>query len=140
MFIRDILRQKGSSVYSIDPAATLTRAAQEMMDQRCGSLVVMQGEKLVGIFTERDLLRVAATGRKLEDVQVREGMTSNVVAGHPDDAIKDVMTVLTKKRIRHLPILDDGALVGLISIGDVVKVQSDALQFENHVLKAYIAG
>ncbi|MBM3998163.1 MAG: CBS domain-containing protein [Planctomycetes bacterium] len=139
MTIRAILREKGSAIFAVSPKSTLTEAAQEMMRHRCGALVVLHGRELQGIFTERDLLRVAATGQPLDNMRVEEAMTREVVAGRLDDDVADVMSLLTARRIRHLPIFEDGAIVGLISIGDVVKYRSDALQFENHVLKSYIA-
>ena len=138
MVIRDILQHKGGNVHSIGPTATMTEAAQKMMEYRCGSLVVSNGESLVGIITERDVLRTCATGENLDHMRVEDSMTHDVVTGTPDDDVKDVMGVLTRERIRHLPVLENGRLVGLISIGDVVKCQYDALEFENHVLKSYI--
>lgn len=140
MTVREILDKKGKAVYCVEPDATLIEAAQLMMKHRIGSLVVMSERRLAGIFTERDLLRVAATGRPLGEVRVEDAMTREVTTGKPDDLVSDVMGLLTEKRIRHLPILDKGHLVGMISIGDVVKSQYDALQFENHVLKSYITG
>jgi CBS domain-containing protein len=138
MHIRDILQKKGAQVHAIRPEATMTEAAQKMMDHRCGSLVVTEEENLVGIITERDVLRVCATGNPLDQSRVAENMTRRVVTGAPEDDLKHVMGVLTNKRIRHLPVLSDGKLAGMISIGDVVKLQYDELAFENHVLKSYI--
>jgi len=138
MVVRDILQHKGVHVHSIESSATMTAASQRMMEFRCGSLMVFDGDELVGIITERDVLRTCATGTNLDEVLVAESMTRDMVTGTPDDDVKDVMGVLTRQRIRHLPILENGQLVGLISIGDVVKCQYDALEFENHVLKSYI--
>ncbi|GIW90074.1 MAG: inosine-5-monophosphate dehydrogenase [Pirellulaceae bacterium] len=139
MTLREILERKGNSVHTTEPTATLLEAAQLMMRYRIGSLVVLEGEKLVGIFTERDLLRVAATGRDLKDVCVQEAMTVDVITGKPDDSVTSVMKLLTEKRIRHLPVLDGDRLMGMISIGDVVKAQYENLEFENHMLKSYIS-
>lgn len=138
MVIRDILQTKGDTVYRIEPQASLRQAAQEMMDHGCGSLVVCSGDGVVGIITERDLLRACAAGDSLDDVAVEQRMTRDVVAGSPDDDVQGVMGVLTNRRIRHLPIVRDGKLAGMISIGDVVKAQYSELAFENHVLKSYI--
>jgi len=138
MVVRDILQHKGVNVHSIEQAATMTAAAHRMMEFRCGSLVVLEGDELVGIITERDVLRTCATGTNLDHILVGESMTREVVTGTPEDDVKDVMGVLTHQRIRHLPILENGQLLGLVSIGDVVKCQYDALEFENHVLKSYI--
>jgi len=138
MLVRDILQNKGASVHAIESSATMTEAAQRMMEFRCGSLMVLDGEQPVGIITERDVLRTCAAGKNLDHARVEECMTREIVTGTPDDEVKHVMGVLTRMRIRHLPILENGKLVGLISIGDVVKCQYDALEFENHVLKSYI--
>jgi CBS domain-containing protein len=138
MVVRDILQHKGVHVHSIGSSATMTEAAQRMMEFRCGSLVVLDGQQLVGIITERDVLRTCATGKNLDHVAVAESMTRDVVTGTADDDVQQVMGVLTRQRIRHLPILENGQLIGLVSIGDVVKCQYDALEFENHVLKSYI--
>jgi CBS domain-containing protein len=138
MQVRDILQHKGQQVHSIEPEATLTQAAQKMMEHRCGSLVVQVQDQLVGIITERDVLRVCATGQSLGTVCVHEQMTRRVVTGSPADDLRSIMGVLTNKRVRHLPVLEEGKLVGMISIGDVVKSQYDELAFENHVLKSYI--
>lgn len=138
MVVRDILQTKGETVYRIGPRATLRQAAQSMMDHRCGSLVVCQEDQVVGMITERDLLRACAAGDHLDEVLVEERMTCDVVSGAPEDDVQGVMGVLTNHRIRHLPIVKDGKLAGLISIGDVVKAQYGQLAFENHVLKSYI--
>src|SRR5262245_41928421 len=102
MVVRDILQHKGVHVHSIGSSATMTEAAQRMMEYRCGSLVVVDGDQLVGIITERDVLRTCATGTNLDHVHVDGCMTRDVVTGTPDDDVKDVMGVLTRERIRHL--------------------------------------
>jgi CBS domain-containing protein len=108
---------------------------------RCGSLLVCRGEELVGIITERDILRASATeGYNLETTTVAELMTTDLVTGTLDDSISETMGLLTERRIRHLPILEDGKLAGMISIGDVVKAQYAKLSIENHYLKSYIQG
>lgn len=138
MLIRDILRTKGDQVYAIQPPASLREAARKMMEHRCGSLVVCEANELVGIITERDLLRACAAGDPLDETSVDSRMTRDVVSGNPDAEVQHIMSVLTNRRIRHLPIVEDGKLMGLISIGDLVKAQTSALAFENQVLKAYI--
>jgi CBS domain-containing protein len=140
MTVRDILERKGATVHCIAPTSNLIEAAQVMMQHRIGCLVVACGESVVGIFTERDLLRLAAQGQPLQEVRVEQAMTRDVITGSPDQPVAEVMGVLTEKRIRHLPIVENGRLIGMISIGDVVKFQYDALQFENHFLKSYIVG
>jgi len=139
MTLRSILQSKGHEVYTTTPETKLTEVVKKLVDCQCGSLLVCDGEQLVGIITERDLLRVSATdGQDLETTPVSEVMTGNLVTGTPDDSISQTMGLLTEQRIRHLPILEDEKLVGLISIGDVVKAQYAELTMENHYLKSYI--
>jgi CBS domain-containing protein len=139
MILRDILRTKGSGVYTIRPEATLADVVAKLVEYNCGSLVVCEGDEMVGIITERDILRAcAANGGQLQDKLVRDVMTRNVTTGSPEDGIGDTMGLLTAKRVRHLPILEHGKLAGMISIGDVVKAQHDSLVAENHHLKSYI--
>jgi CBS domain-containing protein len=139
MKIHDILHVKGNAVHTIPPEATLAEVVQKLVANNCGSLVVMEDDRMIGIITERDILRAcAANHRGLEERQVREHMSSNLITGLCDDEVEDIMGLLTQHRIRHLPVTKDGKLVGLISIGDVVKAQFDQLSTENHFLKEYI--
>jgi CBS domain-containing protein len=142
MFIEDILRDKGSNVFSIEPEATLDDVVQSLVRHNCGSLVVCRKTDpsvLVGIITERDILRACAKHRcPLDQLRVSEVMTSNVVTGTPRDDLEHIMGLMTENRVRHLPIVQDGRLLGLISIGDVVKFQHQQITVENHYLKTYI--
>jgi CBS domain-containing protein len=147
MLLQDILRNKGSQVLSIEPSATLDDVVQKLVRHNCGSLVVCQSQPddqqgpMVGIVTERDILRACAARRgTLDSVTVSEVMTTNVITGAPQDPVEDAMGLMTRNRVRHLPVLDDDKLVGMISIGDVVKAQHDQFAVENHHLKAYIQG
>ena len=139
MTLRSILQSKGHEVYTTTPETKLSEVVKKLVHHQCGSLLVCDGDRLVGIITERDLLRVSATdGQDLESTPVSEVMTGKLVTGTPDDSISQTMGLLTEQRIRHLPILEDDKLVGLISIGDVVKAQYAELTIENHYLKSYI--
>jgi CBS domain-containing protein len=145
MFIEDILREKGSSVFSINPEATLDEVVQDLVRHNCGSLLVCRskescdGPDLVGIITERDILRACAKHRcTLAELKVDDFMTRNVVTGSPRHDVEHIMGLMTDNRVRHLPILDEGRLLGLISIGDVVKFQHQQMALENHYLKTYI--
>ena len=141
MRLRDILRVKGSQVHTISPSATLQDVANILVQHNCGSLVVTEGDQLCGIITERDILRAAAaTHPPLTDCLVRDHMTAKLITGSPDESLSEVMGQMTEHRIRHLPILENGRLVGIISIVDVVKAQHDQLSMENHYLKNYIQG
>jgi CBS domain-containing protein len=139
MQLKEILELKGDVVHTIGPRETLADVVRKLVAWNCGSLVVCDGDRMVGIITERDILRASADlSQPLEAVAVESRMTAEVVTGTPDDRVQDVMGLLTEKRIRHLPVLQDGRLVGMISIGDVVKAQHDRLTMENHYLKNYI--
>ncbi|MCP3693169.1 MAG: CBS domain-containing protein [Planctomycetaceae bacterium] len=141
MTIRTILQTKGNQVFTTDPQEKLSVVVKQLVYHRCGSLLVCRGEELVGIITERDILRASATeGYNLETTTVAELMTTDLVTGTLDDSISETMGLLTERRIRHLPIIEDGKLAGMISIGDVVKAQYAKLSIENHYLKSYIQG
>ncbi len=139
MHLSAILQVKGSTVFTIQPTASLADAAKTMVEDKCGSLVVCEGEQVVGIVTERDILRgCASQNESLDLIHVAKYMTREVIVGAPNDRISDIMGLMTNERIRHLPVLDNGKLAGIISIGDVVKAQHDQLSVENLYLKQYI--
>jgi len=142
MTLEEILRNKGSDVFTITPDATLDDVVQSLVARNCGSLVVCEDDgrcTMVGIITERDILRACAAHRgALETVRVREIMTGQLVTAGQGDEVEAVMGVMTRQRIRHLPVMEEGRLVGLVSIGDIVKAQHDRLTMENHYLKEYI--
>ena len=142
MILQEILVQKGSEVYSTGPETRLDDVVCSMVEKNCGSLVVRDendAQAMVGIVTERDILRVCCGKKELYGgVKVGDVMTTDVIVGSPSDTVNDTMGLMTRKRIRHLPVMENGKLVGMISIGDVVKAQFDKLQLENHYLKTYI--
>jgi CBS domain-containing protein len=142
MTIRDILQVKGSDVYTTTPQTTLEKVVEVMVERNCGSLVVVDRPDsltLVGIITERDILRNrAARTTALDKVLVGDAMSMAVVTASLGDEVPKLMGLMTKNRFRHMPVVEDGKLVGIISIGDVVKSQHDALTMENHYLKNYI--
>jgi CBS domain-containing protein len=158
MRLQDILSNKGSTVYSIRPEQTLGEAVRELVDRHVGALLVYQADdagkdRLVGIISERDLL-FAHAGRKGPAGRSRRGdesccwlsctvaelMTTDLITVSPDDSIEQVMDLMTTKRIRHLPVMSGGRVVGVVSIGDVVKAQHDLLAMENRFMKDYIRG
>jgi CBS domain-containing protein len=142
--LHEILKAKGTRVYSVEPDAFLQEAVRQLTEHNVGALLVCQrdattGEQLLGIITERDVLHVCARGPlSLSEIRVREVMSAKLVTGTPEDSIEDTMGLLTQRRIRHLPILSEGRLVGIVSIGDVVKAQHDRLAMENQFMKNYI--
>lgn len=139
MQLREILKTKGGHVLTIEPTASLADVVEKLVENRCGSLVVTDGQTMVGIISERDvLIAVSEVSEPLNAIMVRDRMTTDVVTGVPEDTVSGIMGLMSEKRIRHLPILEDGKLAGLISIGDIVKAQHHQLTVENHYLKNYI--
>jgi CBS domain-containing protein len=140
MFVSDILSRKGGLVYTITPGTTLAQIAQQLTTRRIGSVLVMgDADRVVGIVSERDLVRATARyGGGALELEAREVMTREVETCHPDDSIEHVMAIMTRGRFRHLPVLDRGELIGLISIGDVVKARLEETHHETEALKAYI--
>jgi CBS domain-containing protein len=139
--LHNILQNKGNEIHTIWPTATLQDVVDLLVQHNCGSLLVIDGDQLVGIITERDILRAAASGeRPLVNCQVQDHMSVDLVIGAPDDPIGDVMGLMTEHRVRHLPVLENNQLVGIVSIGDIVKAQHHQLSMENHYLKNYIQG
>ena len=144
MLLQEILGHKGFVVHSIRPEATLDDVAQTLVRHNCGSLIVSESDSsttMLGIITERDLLRACAARRcQLDQLRVRDHMSGNITTATPTDSVEDTMGLMTELRIRHLPVVKDGHLVGIVSIGDIVKAQHDHLTMENHYLKTYIHG
>ncbi len=142
MRISDILRRKGAEVVTIGPHQTVHAAIRSLVKHNIGGLVVTRPDgSVVGIITERDILRESAErSDRLKDTRVADIMTSEVIIGVPDDDLEYVMGIMTKNRIRHLPVLDGKTLVGIISIGDLVNSHLRQTEFENRMLKDYIHG
>jgi CBS domain-containing protein len=139
--VADLLDIKGHAVHVIPSASTVFQAVQEMVSHNVGSLLVVDGQDIRGIVTERDYLRdIVLRGRTSRETTVAEIMTSEVVCVSPGDSIEACMVIMTEKRIRHLPVLDGGRLAGIISIGDVVKQLSRDQKAEIRYLTDYITG
>jgi CBS domain-containing protein len=135
MLISDILRTKGQTVVTVRPDQTVKDAVERLAENRIGALVVIDGLKPVGVFSERDLVnRLAQNGARAYQFPIREVMTSPVISGLPTDTIDETLQVMTRKRIRHLPILMDGELVGVVSLGDLVKYRFEEKELEAGVL------
>lgn len=139
--VRDVLRIKGSAAWAIAPGATVYDALNLMAEKDIGALLVMEGETLVGIVSERDYARkVVLRGKTSRETPVREIMTDRVLCVHPDQTIEDCMALMTNQRVRHLPVLVDNRVQGLISIGDVVKAIISEQEFVIAQLENYITG
>lgn len=120
--VNHILQWKGTAVWSVSPGTTVYEALSLMAEKNIGALTVLDGATLAGIFSERDYARkVILKGKFSKEIQVREVMTSPVVWVSPSNSIEECMKVMTEKHIRHLPVMSEGKIAGLISIGDVVK-------------------
>jgi CBS domain-containing protein len=139
--VRDILKVKGTDVWCVEPDATVFAALQRMAEKEVGALVVTDGGQIVGLISERDYARkVILHGRASPTTLVKEIMTSHVVYTHLDQSIEECMALVTEKRIRHLPVMAEGKLVGVISIGDLVKSIIADQQFIIEQLVRYISG
>ena len=142
MKVQDILQKKSSDVFTVRPHQTLYEASQILADNNVGALVVMDDQNtLVGMLSERDIVRqLAHSGKKAPSLSVGDVMTTEVVIALPDDDVAYLSNTMTNKRIRHLPVLREGQLAGIVSIGDVVKAQLDFYEGEAHFLQQYITG
>ena len=139
--VRQLLQEKGNDVWSIGPHATVYEALKLMADKNIGALLVMDKNKVVGIFTERDYARkVVLQGRSSKTTAVGELETVDVLYVNPDDSIENCMAIMTEKRLRHLPVMEKGKLVGLVSIGDIVKAVISDREFTIRELERYITG
>lgn len=142
MFIKQILASKGSRVVTTQPDATIAEVAALLKHERIGAVVVTDATgELCGIISERDLARgLADHGAGLLEQQVEQMMTVEVITCTPDDSLEKLMQEMTARRFRHLPVLEAGRVVGIISIGDVVKHRLEELENETHLLQDYIVG
>jgi CBS domain-containing protein len=139
--VRNILHNKGNVVFSVEPTVMVYRAIEMMCEKNIGGLLIVENGKLVGIFTERDYARkLILKGKSSKDTPIKDLMTSNLVTVTPDTSIDDCMRVMTGRKIRHLPVLDNGNLVGLISIGDVVHYVIEEQKSIIEHLEHYITG
>lgn len=139
--ISALLQRKGSAVHSIAPHLSIYEAVAEMNRLRIGAIVILDGGRLAGIFTERDVLRrVVGAGIDPKTVGVSEVMTRDVLTVAPEATVEDVAALFTEKRCRHLPVVAGGNLVGLISIGDISRWVADAHRAEAEHLRNYISG
>ena len=140
MFVSDILAQKGGLVFTVTPGTSVAQLSQQLSARRIGSMLVLDVEgSVAGIVSERDLVRALAShGAKAMELEARQVMTRDVVTCDPDDSIDQVMQTMTSGRFRHLPVVRHGELLGLVSIGDVVKARLEETKHETEALKAYI--
>jgi CBS domain-containing protein len=139
--IGTILHHKGANVWTISPQSTVFEAIQLLARKNIGALPVVDGDRLVGIFSERDYTRkVALEGKSSHTTKVREIITTDVASLTPHDTVEDAMRIMTEKHIRHLPVMEDGHMVGLISIGDMVNWIISAQSAAIDQMEAYLSG
>jgi CBS domain-containing protein len=139
MRIRDILRVKGSDVATISPDETVATLIEMLAQRRIGAMVVSSdGEHVVGIVSERDIVRALVRGPEVLGQKVSELMTAEVVTCEPDEELEQMVQTMTSKRFRHVPVMVEGSLSGIVSIGDIVKSRLDELQHERDHLQSYI--
>ena len=139
--VRDVLKAKGGVVFAAEPDDTVYHALTIMAEQNIGALLVREGARVVGVFSERDYARqVILKGKASKDTPIRDVMTARVVFVRPEQNIEECMALMTDKHIRHLPVLDGDTLVGLVSIGDVVKAVISEKEFLIAQLEHYITG
>ena len=137
--VSEILAGKGSGVLSVDADASVLEAAQQMIDANVGAMLVSVRGRITGIVTERDYLRrVTLEGRNDRETAVREIMSSPLIVVSPETTIEECMALMTEQRIRHLPVAEHGHIVGVVSIGDVVKFQSKQQSVQIQYLTEYI--
>jgi CBS domain-containing protein len=139
--VGQILRSKGHDVWSVSPDTTVYDAIKLMAEKEVGALLVLEGDRLAGIVSERDYARkVILRGRSSKDTPVRDIMTERVLYVRPEQTIEDCMALMTAKRVRHLPVCDDDRVIGVVSIGDLVKSVISQQEFLIQQLENYIAG
>jgi len=141
MKVKDLLSKKDSAIHTTTPDVMMTEAVRKLNQHNVGALLVMDDDKIAGIITERDILHAAGEhGSKIESFKVKDFMTKELITCGETESVDDVMGLMTMNRIRHLPILENEQLVGIISIGDVVKAQLKKTKAEADDLKEYIHG
>jgi signal-transduction protein with cAMP-binding, CBS, and nucleotidyltransferase domain len=137
--VADVLAEKGRALYTIGAEGSVLDAVRAMVDANAGSLLVTDGGPITGIVTERDYLRrVTLEGRDERETPVREIMSAPLVVVTPETTLEECMAMMTDRRIRHLPVMEGGQVVGVVSIGDVVKYQSQQQSFELRYLHEYL--
>lgn len=139
MIIAGILRQKNAPVICVEADTSVRQAISILNEARIGAVLVLEGDRLAGLFSERDLVRlIVQAGEEVLEAAVGDVMTTDLVTLTPEQSCADAMALMTNERIRHLPVLEDGRLVGIVSIGDLVKHRIEEIESEAEQLKAYI--
>lgn len=139
--VGQILANKGGQIHSVSPSHTVFEALQLMAQKDISAVLVIEGDRLVGIFTERDYARkIILHGRTSRDSRIGELMSQNLLTVSPSQTVEEIMSIMTENRFRHLPVVDHGKLIGIVTIGDTVKAMLDQQQQTIRQLSGYIAG
>lgn len=137
--VKNLLDRKGNQIWSVNPDTTVLEATREMNRNRIGALLVMNGDQVVGIFTERDILmRVVSNEKSPADLKVSDVMTAPVAYCGPDTSVEECKAIFTEKRIRHLPVIQSNRAIGLIATGDIMAFETADLQATVNYLESYI--
>jgi IMP dehydrogenase len=142
MKVKQLLESKGKNVVSIEMDRSVEDALKEMGRKKISALMVTDQARSIGIFTERDVVKcyLMSDGKSFKNIPVKDAMTTNLVVAQMDDDLKDIMAVMVEKNIRHLPVVEGGSVIGMLSIRDVIQTQVGNLHSEIHYLKDYITG
>lgn len=139
MRIAEILNNKGSDVLKVAPDATVLSVVAMLAEKRIGCVPVVENGEVIGIFSERDVVyQLAQSGHSMLEALVRDAMTTPAVTIASDTPIISALSLMTRRRIRHLPVVDDGEMVGFVSIGDLVKFRIDSIEAEAAAMRSYI--
>jgi IMP dehydrogenase len=142
MKVRDLLETKGKDTVSIDVSSSVDDAIRSMHARKISAIMVMENGKTVGIFTERDVVRsyIASNGKNFKEISVRDHMIKDLIVAVPDEDLHEVSATMVEKNIRHLPVVESGRVIGMLSIRDIIQTQVTKLTSEIHYLKDYITG
>lgn len=142
MKVRDLLDTKGKDIVSIDAASSVEDAIRSMHARKISAIIVMDKGKTVGIFTERDVVKsyVSGGGKSFKDIPVRDMMIKDLIVAVPEEDVHEVSATMVEKNIRHLPVVESGKVIGMLSIRDIIQTQVSKLTSEIHYLKDYITG
>ena len=141
MKVKNLLDSKGKDVVSIDVSSSVEDAIRQMNSRKISAILVTEGEKTVGLFTERDVVRcyMATNGKSFKEVIMKDAMTANLIVADQNDDVCEIMSVMIEKNIRHLPVVEKDRVIGMLSIRDIVQTQVHKLTSEIHYLKDYIS-
>ena len=141
MKVKNLLDSKGKDVVSIDVSSSVEEAIRQMNSRKISAILVTEGEKTVGLFTERDVVRcyMSTNGKSFKEVIMKDAMTASLIVAEQNDDICEIMSVMIEKNIRHLPVVEKDKVIGMLSIRDIVQTQVHKLTSEIHYLKDYIS-